>query len=114
MNMKKPLIVLIIIVVALAMTGCSSQDVVLSPNTRYYGNYSVDGHITSNGSGKSFEYFPVNSVFTNTYWIKNGNEIWSKYGKVAKISMRSNGSILIFGCINDNVRSAIGHTWTPD
>lgn len=111
--MKKVLFVLLLVATAFALSSCSSQDVVLSPNTTYYGNYSVDGHITSSPSGKSFEYFPANSVFTNKYRIKNGNEVWSEYGKVAKISMRSNGSISIYGCINDNVRSAIGHTWKP-
>lgn len=89
------------------------QDVVLSPSTRYYGNYSVDGHITSSPSGKAFEYFPVNSVFASDYRIKNGNEVWSEYGKVAKIKKHSDGSISIYGCINENVRSAIGHTWKP-
>ena len=98
--MKKLLFVLLMVASAFALTSCSSQDVVLSPNTTYYGNYSADGHITSSSSGKSFEYFPANSVFTNTYRIKNGNEVWSEYGKVAKISMRSNGSISIGTVVN--------------
>lgn len=92
-----------------------SNNVTLEPNTHYYGNYSVDGFLVSTSSGKSFEYFPSNSVFTNKYYIKHGNEVWSDAGiKVAKISKYHSGRISIHHCKNDNIRVFLGHTWTPD
>lgn len=112
--MKRVLSILLLLGSICAFSSCSSDEVVLAPNTRYYGNYSVDGHLLSNSTGKSFEYFPSRSVFTNIYLIKNGNEVWSEYGKVAKISMSRDGTISIYSCKNDNIRVAIGHIWIPE
>jgi len=110
----KKLLILCVLANAFIFSACSQDDVVLEPNTRYYGNYSADGHIESNATGKAFEYFPSRSVFTNIYTIRNGNEVWSEYGKVAKISRRPDGTISIHSCINSNIKFAIGHTWEPE
>ena len=120
LNKKAQLLVVAILFTLLLaplmrMIGGPSNDVTLQPNTHYYGNYSVDGHLVSNSTGKSFEYFPSNSVFTNTYYIKHGNEVWSDRNiKIAKISKYRSGKISIHNCKNDHIRVFLGHTWTPE
>lgn len=94
--------------------SCGSNDPVTLPgNVRYETGFYADGHMKSASDGKSLTLYPYDEVFTNTYIIKNGNELWTEYGKVANISLKSNGNIQISNCSTSYVRSAIGGTWKP-
>ena len=108
------LVVIVPLVLTVVQSCGSSAPVVLDPDTYYYTNYYADGHLVSDSSGTVLEYFPFRNVFTNVYRIKNGNELWSEYGKVAKITKYSDGTIRIHSCVNENIRFAIGHTWRPE
>lgn len=94
--------------------SCGSNDPVTLPgNVRYETGFSADGHMKSAPNGKSITLYPTNTVFPSTYEIKHGNELWTEYGKVANISMKSNGAIRIYNCSTSHVSSAIGGTWKP-
>ena len=109
--MKKNLIPLFITCLFLFACGSNNEPVVLPSGVEYTTGYSADGYLSSGSDGKTLTFYPRNSVFTNTYVIKKGNELWSEYGKVANISMSKNGNIRIYNCSNSHMRSILGHTW---
>ena len=97
----------------LAVSCGNSGPVTLPANTRFTTGYSADGYLVSSSSGKSFTWFPGNTVFTSTYKIKKGNELWTEYGKCARISMSSNGNIRIYDCSTRDLQFFLGGTWKP-
>ena len=92
------------------------QDVVLSVGTIYYtGNY-LDGHMEAIGQ-KTLKWQPYIDYSKGmgglrlpvTYTIKNGNELFSSAGMIAKIRMYRDGSIRIYKSKVDR----ISYTWEP-
>lgn len=96
------------------VTSCASDKQVNLPgNVKYSSGFSADGYLKTSSNGKSLTLFFSGSVFPSTYELKNGNELWTEYGKVAKISVKSNGNIHIYNCSTSGVSHAIGGTWRP-
>lgn len=107
------LAVFVVVLPFFAAESYSNNPVILPGNVRYETGFYADGHLKSSPDGRSITLYPTNTVFPSTYIIKNGNELWTEYGKVATISMKSNGDIRISDCSTKYVRDAIAGTWKP-
>lgn len=92
--MKK--IYFVLMLVSVLFVSCNTgTPVSLSEGTTYIQEYYPYNKIVVGSGGKTLSRYSGTDLCM-TYQIKNGNELWTKYGKVAKVHTLWSGRSIYF------------------